>query len=308
MKQIGQLMLLLFLAAGCTSSPSTDMDESTNTGRRIAKFDWQGHRGARGLLPENTIPAFLKALEFNQITTLELDVVISKDNKVVVSHEPWMSSEICLTPEGVPVEKMEEESLVIYQMDYETIKGYNCGSRGNRRFPDQQPMATYKPLLSEMIQAVEAHCTSNQLKLPGYNIEIKSQPAWDGEKTPEPATFASLVIDVVKAAGIQDRVCIQSFDPRSLEVVNQIDSSLTTAFLVENTQELATNLRKLSFQPDIYSPYYVMVSAELISNAHERGIKVIPWTVNDTEKMQSLIELGVDGIITDYPNRIPVLQ
>ena len=276
--------------------------------KRNADFDWQGHRGARGLLPENTIPSFIRALEFDQITTLELDVVVSKDNKVVISHEPWMSHEICLTPEGEPVKKSDEDELVIYQMEYETIKSYNCGSRGNKRFPDQQPMATYKPLLSDMIQAVENHCKTNQLGLPGYNIEIKSRPDWDGLKTPEPATFAQLVVDVVKAAGIQDRVCIQSFDPRSLESVHKIAPSITTAFLIENTQDLDTNLKKLSYQPEIYSPYYLMVSEELIRNAREKGIKVIPWTVNDTEKMKSLMELGVDGIITDYPNRIPQLQ
>lgn len=276
--------------------------------KRLANFDWQGHRGARGLLPENTIPAFLKALEYEQVTTLELDVVISKDNQVVVSHEPWMSSAICLMPTGEAVEKAQEDSLVLYQMDYATIKTYNCGSRGNKRFPDQKPIATYKPLLQDVIQAVENHCKSNRLDLPNYNIEIKSRPEWDGKKTPEPATFAQLVIDVVNKTGIQDRVCIQSFDPRAMEAVHQFASDITTAFLVENTQSLSQNLEKLSFQPDIYSPFHMMVSARLVEEAHDKGIKVIPWTVNDVDRMKALIELGVDGIITDYPNRIPTLQ
>lgn len=307
MKSIGLFFVLIILIISC-DSPTSKTEEKMEPSKKTASFDWQGHRGARGLLPENSIPSFLKALEYAQVTTLELDVVVSQDNQVVVSHEPWMSSDICLTPEGQPVQKAEEESLTLYQMTYETIKNYNCGSRGNKRFPDQQPMATYKPLLSEMIQAVEAHCQENGLKRPGYNIEIKSQPEWDGVKTPEPATFARLVVDVIKKAGIQDRVCIQSFDPRSIESVHQIDAAITTAFLVANNESLSANLAKLSFQPPIYSPYHVMVTAELVEEAHAKEMKVIPWTVNDVETMEALIALGVDGIITDYPNRIPKPQ
>lgn len=307
MKPTNLCLFLILLIVSCQpSSPSSE--ENMEPTKRTAKFDWQGHRGARGLLPENSIPAFYKALEYDNITTLELDVVVSKDNQVVISHEPWMSSHICLTPEGIPVEKADEENLIIYQMTYETIKTYNCGSRGNKRFPDQKRMPTYKPLLSEMIEAVETHCKTNQLGLPNYNIEIKSHPEWDGLKTPEPGTFAQLVVDVVKKAGIQNRVCIQSFDPRSMESVHRIAPQITTAFLVENNQSLSANLAKLSFQPNIYSPDYAMVSAELVEEAHQKGIKVIPWTVNDVEAMKSLIALGVDGIITDYPDRIPVDQ
>ncbi|MEZ4956276.1 MAG: glycerophosphodiester phosphodiesterase family protein [Saprospiraceae bacterium] len=107
-------------------------------------FDWQGHRGARGLLPENTIPAFLEALKY-PVKTLELDVAVSKDLQLIVSHEPWMSHHICTKPEGVAVTEQEAMSLKIMDLTYDEIKKYDCGSRGNERFPQQKKMAVYKP-------------------------------------------------------------------------------------------------------------------------------------------------------------------
>ncbi len=266
-------------------------------------FDWQGHRGARGLLPENTIPAFLKALEF-PIRTLELDVVISKDSQVVISHEPWLSHTICSKPDSTPVTEKEEQSLKIFQLTYAEIKKYDCGSRGNVRFPSQQPMQVYKPLLKDMITAVENYCKEKNRTLPFYNIEIKSMPEWDSVFTPAINVFAQLLIDQIKSLNIQQRTCIQSFDVRALQAVRQIDSTIVTALLVENTDGLETNLEKLGFIPNIYSPYYQLISANMVKMTRERGMRIIPWTVNDTITMQGLIKLGVDGIITDYPNYI----
>ncbi len=286
--------LLLF---GCQS-------RKTNTTLNIpADFDWQGHRGARGLLPENTIPAFLKALAY-PVRTLELDLAVSKDSQLVLSHEPWMSAVICSKPDKTPLTEAAAASLAIWGMTYAEVAQYDCGSRGNPRFPDQQAMVVHKPLLQDMVAAVEAHCKANRLKPPFYNIEIKSRPEWDNHYTPTPESFAQLLIEALQALGIQERSCIQSFDVRALQAVHQMDSALVTALLVENTDNLAQNLERLGFVPTIYSPYHALVNAQLVKQTHDKGMRIIPWTVNDLPTMRSLIQLGVDGIITDYPNLI----
>lgn len=278
--------------------------KATDYAMKISEnFDWQGHRGARGLVPENSIPAFLKALEFS-VKTLELDVVISKDSQIVVSHEPWMSASICNKPNGTPVTKEEEKTFNIFQLEYAEIQQFDCGSRGNSRFPEQEAMPVSKPLLYDLVQQVDLYCKSQNRELPFYNIEIKSQPEWDNVFTPDPQIFAKFVLEQIERLGIKTRTCIQSFDVRSLQAVHQIDSTIVLALLVENTSGLDSNLKKLGFTPNIYSPYYQLVSGNLVKEAHNFGMQVIPWTVNDTTTMQGLIGLGVDGIITDYPNLI----
>ncbi len=301
-----RLLLLFFFSlyiVGCQSQLKT-----SNARMNIPKnFDWQGHRGARGLLPENTIPAFLKALEY-PIQTLELDLAVTKDGQLLVSHEPWLSHHICSNPDGSPVTEEQEKKLIIFQLTYAQIQKYDCGSRGNARFPEQQPLNAAKPLLSHVLDTVEAHCKKTGRRLPFYNIEIKSQVGWDGIYTPPVATFAQLLIDQIKAAGIQNRVCIQSFDARALQAVHQIDAGLTTAFLIENSNGFEKNMDQLNFKPDIYSPYYQLVNGKLVQQVHQQNMRLIPWTVNDTASMRQLIMLGVDGIITDYPNLILTIE
>ncbi len=270
-------------------------------------IDWQGHRGARGLVPENTIPAFMKALEYPAVRTLELDLAVTKDSQLVVSHEPWMNALICTKPDGTPVSKEEERSLAIYQMDYETVKSYDSGSKGNANFPEQQAMATYKPTLKAMVNEVEAHVKAKGLAKPYYNIEIKSEPEWDSLLCPPPATFARMVVEELHALGISDRANIQSFDMRPLREVRSLDHKIRIALLVYLPKTLEEYVEELGFTPEIYSPNYRLLSANVVDEAHDRGMKVIPWTVNETTLMDSLLQMGVDGIITDYPDRIPAV-
>ncbi|HMQ47953.1 MAG TPA: glycerophosphodiester phosphodiesterase family protein [Saprospiraceae bacterium] len=291
----------IYLLIGIISSITACMNPKSEPDKT---FDWQGHRGARGLLPENTVPAFLKALEFPEITTLELDLAVSKDSQLVVSHEPWLSHQICSHPDGRPVLETEADSLLIWQMPYDQIRQYDCGSRGNARFPEQASLAVHKPLLGEVLQAVQTWCLENQRPEPAYNIEIKSMHEWDSLKTPAPDVFAALLVDALKKAGILERTCIQSFDVRALQAVQQLDPTRITALLVENELGLEENLRLLGFVPAIYSPYHELLSQAVVNSIHEKGMKVIPWTVNDAGRMQELIDMGVDGIITDYPDRI----
>lgn len=274
------------------------------TAENAAGFDWQGHRGARGLLPENTVPAFLKALEYPQIKTLELDLAVSQDSLLVVSHEPWMSHHICSHPNGQPVNKSEEEALLLFQMPYAQIKTYDCGSRGNKHFPEQTPMAVHKPLLREVVNAVNAYCTEHNRPQPRYNIEIKHDPAYDNVKAPRPLTFARLVLQEINELGIKTQTCVQSFDVRPLQELHRLDTSVTTALLIDNPNGVQVNLNALGYTPEIYSPYYKMVTGNVVDTVHDHGMAIIPWTVNDTTAMKALIGLGVDGIITDYPNKI----
>ncbi len=123
---------------------------------QVPKFDVQGHRGARGLMPENTIPAFLLALD-SGVTTLEMDLVITKDKQVLVSHEPWMSAAYCLDSSGREIKEKDEKRYNIFQMNYDEVKGWDCGSKGNPGFLEQKKMKVSKPLLAEVIVAVENH-------------------------------------------------------------------------------------------------------------------------------------------------------
>ena len=290
----------LFLAALALLSACATPQYKTE---KMTKFDWQGHRGARGLLPENTIPAFLKALEYN-VSTLELDIAISRDRQLIISHEPWMNAEICSKPDGSAVTPAEAEQLLIYRMTAAEVQQYDCGRRGHPRFAQQKPMAVHKPIFAEMVAAVDSFCRKNKRVLPNFNIEIKSQPDFDGVRTPSVSDFARLVVDEVRRLKIEKRACIQSFDIRALEAVHQLDKTLTTAYLIENKDDLEKNLGKLTFRPPIYSPYHVLISEKTVEKCHQLGIKIIPWTVNERADMERLVSWQVDGLITDYADRI----
>lgn len=264
-------------------------------------FDWQGHRGCRGLLPENSIPAFLHALEFQDVVTLELDLAVSKDGQLIVSHEPWFNPAICRLPGGDSIPKNDAEKHLIYQKTVAEIRAFDCGSWGNSRFPEQQHQSTYKPTLREVVAAVREKYPNRTVR---WNMEIKSQPEWDGVRTPPIADFTRLVASELRALGLVQSTTVQSFDPRPLQILHREAPEFTLAFLIENARSFDYNLEKLGFTPAIYSPYYLLVGKKLVRKCHHKNIKLVPWTVNDVLSMRRLIRLGVDGIITDYPNRI----
>jgi glycerophosphoryl diester phosphodiesterase len=261
------------------------------------------------LAPENTIPAFRKALDLG-VTTLELDVVISQDGEVVVSHEPWMSHVICTAPDGSPVEEGTAADHNLYEMTYEEIAAYDCGSRAHPRFPEQELQPVAKPLLRDVIQMAEAYAAEQRDEPIFYNIETKIRPKWEGTFTPGPEAFADAVLGVIREEDVAARATVQSFDPRTLIVAHarQEESGavpVRLALLIASSMDNGVNgnLQMLPFTPDIYSPDHTLVDADLIAAAHEKGMLVIPWTVNDPADMDRLVDLGVDGLITDYPNR-----
>lgn len=288
------------------------------------KFDLQGHRGARGLKPENTIPAFITALNYG-VTTLELDVVVSKDKQIVVSHEPWISSEICSRVDGSQIQKDEEIELNLYQLNYDELKQFDCGLKGNSRFPEQEKLSTGKPLLKDVIVAVEDHIKSFTFYEVDYNIEIKSRVDSDKKFHPAPAEFSDLVYSLIDQHLPWERVVIQSFDIRILKYWHTKYPSVRLALLVENAKSPQKNLDELGFIPSAYSPYFKLLKKEQLEFLQSRIVskqnpvlkgasapvpvkmRVIPWTVNEIEDMKQLKSWGVDGLITDYPNRAAVI-
>ena len=281
---------------GCFSTRQTNRLEVKN-------FDKQGHRGCRGLMPENTIPAMLKAIDLG-VTTLEMDAIITKDKKVILSHEPFFNHEITTKPDGSLVIEKEEKSLNIYQMDYAEVKKFDVGLRPHPRFPNQQKIAVVKPLLGDMIDAVEQYCSTNHKTVPYYNIETKSQPATDDQYHPRPAEFVALLVAVIKAKKIESRAIIQSFDPRTLQYLHEHYPDIKTALLIEDFDKkiFALQLRDLGFIPSIYSPHFSLITPLLVKQCKDAGISLIPWTVNDLEKIKELKKMGVNGVISDFPD------
>lgn len=261
----------------------------------MPEFDIQGHRGCRGLLPENTIYGFLRAIELG-VTTIELDVVISADDRIVVSHEAFFNPDICIDKVG---QELDEE-INIYQLNYSEIVKYDCGSKQLKQFPMQENRPASKPLLSEVIKEAEK-ISKGKIQ---YNIELKSSPEGDNISHPIPEIFTKMVLQEINAQGINKRTTIQSFDPRILEEAKRQASEMTIALLIEESIGMDEDLALLTFKPDIYSPYSPILDKAMINELHESGIRVIPWTINSVIEMDKLMDMGVDGIITDYPDRL----
>lgn len=294
--------LIITIALGVIACKNDTKKAEDHTEATTAKIEVQGHRGDRGNFPENTIPAFLSAVK-KGADVLELDVVISKDGKVVVSHEPFMSSLYITTPAGDSITKDNERSYNLHLMMYDSIKKFDTGSKGNKNFPVQQKMNTYKPLLTEMIDTVESYIKANSLKPVRYNIEIKSDEKEYGNSQPQPDVFVDMVMQVIKEKGIANRINIQSFDPAPLNVLRKKYPEVTIAFLTSKPG-IEKNLSQLNFVPEIYSPNFKLVNKAFADSIQAKKMRLIPWTVNNPEDIDRMIELKVNGIITDYPERV----
>ncbi len=292
MKHYTALLLVLLMA--CTRT--TDAPQ-----RLREKVDWQGHRGARGLAPENTLAAMFRALELG-VTTLELDVVVSADSQLVLSHEPWFSPEICLDSAGKPF--ADSARLPIRQFTAAQIRAFDCGTRPHPRFPGQVLGRAYKPTLAEVVTAVRTRCQAEGWPEPYYNIETKHTPEWEAQGlVPSAELFTRILVGEINRLEIRSSSTLQSFNPATLQAAAQMNAGISLCLLVENTDGPEANLERLGFYPTHYSPYFELVDAELVSFCHAKGIQVVPWTVNEVADMRRLLSLGVDGLISDYPDR-----
>lgn len=289
------LLVALLLAASCKTTHPVNSKSTV--------IEVQGHRGDRGHFPENSLEAFRSAVD-KGADVIELDVVISGDQKVVVSHEPFMSSEYVSLPNGMPITREKEKSYNLYHMTYDSIRKFDIGSKGNTHFPEQQKFKAYKPLFTELIDDIEAYTAKRRPNKPiRYNIEIKSGADQYGKSQPQPDVFVAMVMEIVKKKGMQHRSNIQSFDPVILNVLHEKYPDITIAFLAGD-KGLLKNLAKLNFKPQIYSPHYGQVNEALADSVRKMDMRLIPWTVNDEKDIDRMIELKVDGIITDYPERV----
>ncbi|MFN6374481.1 MAG: glycerophosphodiester phosphodiesterase [Chitinophagia bacterium] len=272
-------------------------------------IDLQGHRGCRGLKPENTIAAMIRAIDLG-VTTLEMDVVITRDNKVLLSHDHYMNPDYVVPPEGVSFSSAKDRSHILYQMDYVSVVRWDVGSKGNSKFPQQEKLAAIKPLLSDLIDSVEHYTSMRNLKPVRYNIETKSLAAGDGKFHPAPEEFVDLLMDVVKKGKITKRTTIQSFDKRTLQVMHRKYPKISTSYLISSLSN--TNLegliQDLGFLPTILSPEYQLVNPDFLNECKAKGLRVVVWTVNESADIKKMAELGVDGIISDYPDRFSVLR
>lgn len=269
---------------------------------RAQKFMLIGHQGARGIMPENTIPGMIKALDLD-VNVLNMGVVISKDGEVVLSHEPYFNNEISTRPDGKAISFKDEKKYNMFDMDYDEIRKFDVGMKLHNRFPGQMKMKVYKPLLAETIDSVEAYVKQNKLEKPIYNIETSLIRKGDGIFQPDASVFIEKIMEIVKEKKLSKRVIIQSLDMRTLQYLHEYFPSIKTSLMIDEKQDFEESIQALGFTPTYYSPYYVLVGKGLVDRCHAAGVKIIPWTVNTAKDMRYLINLGVDGLITDYPNQ-----
>jgi glycerophosphoryl diester phosphodiesterase len=271
-------------------------------GQRNA-FDAQGHRGCRGLMPENTIPAMYKAIDLG-VTTLEMDVVITADGKVIVSHDPYMNAEIATNPQGLYIQPGDQRKHILYKLTAAEVQTWDVGLKPHPKFPRQVKVKAVKPLLSDLIDSVELYVKRTGKPAARYNIETKCSPSTDNVNHPDPETFVALLMAVIREKGISKRVTIQSFDKRTLQVLHRAHPRMNASFLIDagnrSTPEML--LQELGFKPSTISPAYQLVTQDYVEACHRLGVKVLPWTVNDRDTILRLKNLGVDGIISDYPD------
>ncbi|NML66894.1 glycerophosphodiester phosphodiesterase [Hymenobacter sp. RP-2-7] len=260
-----------------------------------------GHRGCRGLFPENTLPAFLHALALG-VDALELDVVISADNQVVVAHEPWLSAQLGLSPTGQPITGSKRE-YNLYQMSYDLIRQCEVGLSPHPLFPTQQLVPTYRPLLREVLLATEAAC--QQLGRPPvrYSIEIKSTRATEELYHPSPTEFVRLVLGECPAA-VLSRTTLLSFDFRILQEVRRWQPSLAVCLLTESSFDSTTVFHELGFVPEVFGPDYQLLNRQLAQDMQSRYpvLQIVCWTINEYAAMLEASKWGISGITTDYPD------
>ncbi|MDW8306219.1 MAG: glycerophosphodiester phosphodiesterase family protein [Leptospiraceae bacterium] len=282
--------------------------------RRLApKLEMHGHRGARGLAPENTWVAFEKALAHG-MNVLELDTVVTKDKKLIIYHDTELNPEICQYSNGRKVEPKPIRDLTLSE-----LKELDCGSLKNPRFPEQVPSPGEKLIsLDEFFARFkELEKKDGRYREIQFNIETKF-PGFREASPTEAEEFATLMVETITKAQMAERSTVQSFALSVLPLVKKKNPKIRTSALFQPTywqgfkmyiglgggvrEEILRKTREV--QADVISPYFLYVNADFVKKAHEQNLLVIPWTVNEEKKMRELLDLGVDGIITDYPDRL----
>lgn len=263
-----------------------------------------GHRGCRGLFPENTLPAFLHALQLG-VDVLEMDVVLSADKQVVVAHEPWLSAKLGLSPEGQPIDPGNEQAYNMYKLPYATIRQSLVGTFPHPAFPTQQQVATYRPLLGEVLEATEFFCQQVGRPPVGYSIEIKSSPETEGTFHPAPHEFVATVLAAIPPT-LVPRITLLSFDPRVLQASRLLWPELRLCLLVESPFSPASVFATLGFVPAVFGPDYTLLTEPLITEIRHlyKTLEIVPWTINEPAELARFAKMSITGITTDFPNYI----
>lgn len=217
---------------------------------------------------------------------LELDVVVTRDNVVVVSHDPWIDAAICSGP---------KTGIAIRGLTFAELSEYDCGAKQNPLFATQVPVpGTRIPALDEVFHL--GHGNTVQ-----FNVETKifaDHPEW----TPDPEEFTKLILDLIRRHGIEQRVILQSFDPRTLRVMKKLDPHMRRAALFEQQADWPEIARE--FEATICGPEFHLVTPERVALAHSAGLQVVPWTANNPEDWAQLVDARVDAIISDDPESL----
>ncbi len=243
----------------------------------------QGHRGARARLPENTVPAFEYAIRAGA-DVLELDLAVTKDNVLVVSHDPILEAPICTGP---------RDKAVIHDLTLDELRQWDCGAQQNPHFPKQHPVpGTRMPTLDEVLSL------AGQGKFE-FNIETKSFPD-KPQYTPTPDVFAELVLRQIRKHRLEKRVIVQSFDFRTLRAMKKLAPNIRLAALTESDSRPFAEIAKEG-DATIISPHYSLVTPAKTAEAHKAGLQVVPWTADTPDVWQRLVDARVDSIITDDP-------
>ena len=266
--------------------------------------DVQAHRGGAGLMPENTIEAMKHALDMG-VNTLELDLQVSKDGLVVVSHDPYFHHRYAIRPDGSYVEK-DDPKEYIYTMPYSEVAKYDVGSRESEVWPGKACIKTVKPLANDLIDFVENYTKENGLSPVRYNIEIKSKDAaGEGQNWPTYDRFVTECCKFLHSKQLDDRLVVQSFDVRALNYMHEKYPEFILSYLVDaNAPDFDTYMSYLKFTPQWLSPHHTITDEALVQKCREKGIKLVPWTVDKPEDIKRILDLGVEAIISNYPDRV----
>lgn len=251
-----------------------------------------GHRGYRSLLPENCLQGFLYAASLG-VDALELDVVVTRDHQLLVSHDPFMHHEISTTPDGRRIAAEKEKEYNIWHMYADEAQRFPMGKFRHPRFPDQMPHKSYKPLLRDVIFNLSQ-------PRPWLNIELKSQPDWYGSFQPHVEEYADICITQWERMHLKDRFIVQSFDAELLRALHRRNPILPLVYLTEDaTMTLQRASELLDFNPTGFSPHHSLIDEQVVESCEKAHCLLLTWTVNDLDEMQRLHHLGVKHIITD---------
>lgn len=265
--------------------------------------DLQAHRGGAGLMPENTISAMRNAINLG-VNTLEFDLHISSDGKVVVSHDPYFHARYSTRPDGTVVRNGDPKEY-LYTMPYDSIARYDVGLKPVKRWPDQEKIAEVKPLASDLLDFTESYAREMNRSPLRYNIEIKSVDG-EGEGTlwPEYHEFCDVCIPLLLSKNLGDRLVVQSFDVRALNYIHEKYPEVELSYLTDKEPDVVEVMKLLNFKPRWWSPNYSVITPNNVAWCHAMGIKVVPWTVDDPEEIQRMAKCRVDAVISNYPDRL----